>query len=615
MLTFFAGCQEEEIPALVKEDKISVAPESKNFTNKGGSVDVIVTSSGEWTLEGEYEWVTVSAIEGVDGDAVKFEVEENKLEQELKAEYTFVCGRESASFIITCEKGEPEKPAETISLFPESLEPFSHAGGKQSVMVTSSAGWLLDPDGDYDWVTPSALSGEDGDQVDFTVSANTGTEQRTASFTFTVGETTLPLEIIQEGISYSMELKSDKEVSVLQTGGDITVILGVQSMTNRDIRTEIPSEASSWLSLTTTLQGDNADEVKVVLNAAENTEYEGRSAVVKITGLGDTSVEVNVSQAQKDRLETSSDLIVYVPLEGGNIEIPIIANVDYTVTPSDSWIEHTGKTGDNECFNIPSTGSERTGAIEFKGGSITLTITVQQEEQALIEHVAYMYENWAWPAWTNPSPVTNMSTFTLEAYINPDFYNMLDISTIMGIEGNFLIRFGNGQGVSYSTLQVVYDGGEMTVKNFVPLFEGNKWFHLAVTFDKGKIAAYINGIQAATATSRSSYVNFGVTHEGDEIDGPYGRRFFWVGYSYDESRTFNGRLSEVRIWNKALSSDEINSPNHFYYVDPSSEGLVAYWKFNEESGAMTIKDWSQYGNDMQLETALTSERVSLPAEE
>lgn len=263
-----------------------------------------------------------------------------------------------------------------------------------------------------------------------------------------------------------------------------------------------------------------------VLDASENTEYEGRETVVKITGLGDTSVEVNVSQAQKDRLETTSDLMVYVPLEGADIEIPIIANVDYTVPTSDSWITHNGKTGENECFSIQTAESERTGHIEFKGGSVTLTITVQQEKQALIEHVAYMYENWAWPDWTNPAPVTNMSSFTLEAYIKPDLYNMPNISTIMGIEGQFLIRFGNGQQVRNNTLQVVYDGGEMTMRDFVPLFENGKWYHIAVTFDRGKITGYINGVQVGTATSLSGYVNFGVDHEGEEIDGIFGRRFF-----------------------------------------------------------------------------------------
>lgn len=71
-------------------------------------------------------------------------------------------------------------------------------------------------------------------------------------------------------------------------------------------------------------------------------------------------------------------------------------------------------------------------------------------------------------------------------------------------------------------------------------------------------------------------------------------------------------MSEVRIWNRALSQDEINLENHFWYVDPDSDGLVAYWKFNEQTGAMTVKDWSGYGNDMQLHAPLKSIRVSLP---
>ena len=48
-------------------------------------------------------------------------------------------------------------------------------------------------------------------------------------------------------------------------------------------------------------------------------------------------------------------------------------------------------------------------------------------------------------------------------------------------------------------------------------------------------------------------------------------------------------MSEVRIWNKALTSSEINAENHFYQVDPASAGLVAYWKFNEGQGHV-VKD-------------------------
>ena len=35
--------------------------------------------------------------------------------------------------------------------------------------------------------------------------------------------------------------------------------------------------------------------------------------------------------------------------------------------------------------------------------------------------------------------------------------------------------------------------------------------------------------------------------------------------------------------------------NHFYYVDPKSEGLVAYWKFDEGQG-VSITDYANENN-------------------
>ena len=118
-----------------------------------------------------------------------------------------------------------------------------------------------------------------------------------------------------------------------------------------------------------------------MLKADENTGYEARSSSVKITGPGNTSVTVAVTQAQKpgntsvtvavtqaqkDRLETTGDLVQYVGLEGGNVIIPVISNIEYTCTPSDSWITYSGKEGDNECFAIASSSEDRSGSIEFK---------------------------------------------------------------------------------------------------------------------------------------------------------------------------------------------------------------------------------------------------------
>ena len=71
---------------------------------------------------------------------------------------------------------------------------------------------------------------------------------------------------------------------------------------------------------------------------------------------------------------------------------------------------------------------------------------------ALINVVAGIAENRAWPDWKDASPVTNMRTFTLEALINGNAFKN-QISTIMGIEGKFLVRIGDS-GVDPNQIQV-----------------------------------------------------------------------------------------------------------------------------------------------------------------
>ena len=59
-----AGCKEETPETPVSGDEISIAPETAAFPENGGSQQVMVTSSGEWTLtsDAEYDWITVDAL-------------------------------------------------------------------------------------------------------------------------------------------------------------------------------------------------------------------------------------------------------------------------------------------------------------------------------------------------------------------------------------------------------------------------------------------------------------------------------------------------------------------------------------------------------------------------
>lgn len=222
---------------------------------------------------------------------------------------------------------------------------------------------------------------------------------------------------------------------------------------------------------------------------------------------------------------------------------------------------------------------------------------------ALINVVADMNQNRAYPMFQNAAALNNLSSFTLEAMVYPNSFNRL-ISTLMGIEGKFLLRFGDA-GLDPNQLQLATSDGNETNPDLK--FDTGKWSHIALTFDRGSIVIYVNGVQKLATSKNLSSVNFGVHYNNENSDS----RGFWLGYSYDGDRYFDGRMSEVRIWNRALTKDEIGAANHFYWVDTQSSGLVAYWKFDEGTGS-SIKDYSPSGNNLVLQKEPKWFSVTLP---
>ena len=135
----------------------------------------------------------------------------------------------------------------------------------------------------------------------------------------------------------------------------------------------------------------------------------------------------------------------------------------------------------------------------------------------------------------------------------------------------------------------------------------NEWTHIAVTYDADAktVIIYINGKNMLETTLDCGVVNWGQTMT-DEGNG------FWIGHSYNRDRWLEGNISEVRIWNKVLTSAEINAKDHFYQVEPDADGLVSYWKFDEGAGT-AIHDYSGNENNATAVESLTWTAVELPA--
>lgn len=216
---------------------------------------------------------------------------------------------------------------------------------------------------------------------------------------------------------------------------------------------------------------------------------------------------------------------------------------------------------------------------------------------ALINVVANMNQNYAQLNNESASELSSFDQITVEALLFPDEFGKL-ISTVMGIEGKSLLRIGDA-GVPDNQLQFANPKGNVTDPAWQ--FETKKWTFLTFTYDKnsGEIKVYFNGVQK------------GATYTKTGVNINWNSRQFYIGKSYDDARFFNGNMSECRIWNRVLTQDEIMEPNHFYTVDPESEGLVAYWKMDEGNG-MVFHD-SANGYDLVCSSAPTWVPVELPA--
>lgn len=612
-------------------DKIAITPKTANVSSKGGEASVMVTSSGEWTLTGDAnDYVTPSVLKGKDGDIVKFTVKANDKEEDQTFNYTFTCGKEKAPYAITLKKkaSQTEEQLE-ITFVPES-NILTREGGDVSVLVTSSDKWTLE--GSYTFVHPSATSGSDGAEVTFTVDPNETEEDKVADYIFKMGSKEVAFQItLKGGVIYTLEIVGEKELKFAYTKQDRIAVTLNTNVPYRDLAAEITSTEEGWLTKGVTVQGTTETEAIMYFDMTQNNGLDPREASIKITGPEGGEDILKITQMPQSKISVE-ELSYYLETTGTTLEVPVATNVEFDVTLSESagtWFSYSGMVDNKLKFtyqDLPE-GTIRscTATLTEKNPAegtqpLTVVLMFSQKTKGMISTAVNMTGTRAWPAWTDPAPVTNMKAFTLEALVNPTVNRTSgSLSTIMGIEGKFLLRLGD-VGIPWNQVQVAWDSGkqgtwgniEGKLSNADMKLNVNEWTHVAVTFGEGTVKVFINGVEkGSTTTDVPSTVNFGIEHNDEQApSGQTITRCFWVGYSYESARDFRGMMSELRIWNRALTADELANEARRYDVDPKSDGLVTYWKFDEGQGDV-VKDHTTYRNDLASD-GLKWETVSLP---
>lgn len=176
--------------------------------------------------------------------------------------------------------------------------------------------------------------------------------------------------------------------------------------------------------------------------------------------------------------------------------------------------------------------------------------------------------------------IINTSATTISAWIKISAYPSNN-----GLVAGFINGYGNLThdknlyiGTDGKLYFYVYDGATKTTSTPSAAVPLNQWVFVSGTADGATVRTYVNGVQVGSVAAGATYTSYNVPNFF--IQGATGNVSFGGGL-------MSAMIDDVRLYNRALSSDEISS----LYGARSSRlnssqslrsmaGLVGFWSFN-----------------------------------
>jgi len=198
--------------------------------------------------------------------------------------------------------------------------------------------------------------------------------------------------------------------------------------------------------------------------------------------------------------------------------------------------------------------------------------------------------------------VTNIpDSFTLEAWINPKDLNQKfqilaknSSDGMSNVDAEFLFQVVQTTGA----LRFIVGDGNSTASYYTSneAVQVNQWSHVVATYDSttNTTKLYLNSIELTFTSPTDITTGTRVTSSAPVQIGRLNNSIpQWA----------NGQMDEIRIWNKALTSAEINASMD-YQLEGNESGLLAYYNFDERIGD-NIVDIAGGDNNATMEGNVT----------
>ena len=181
------------------------------------------------------------------------------------------------------------------------------------------------------------------------------------------------------------------------------------------------------------------------------------------------------------------------------------------------------------------------------------------------------------PSLQQPTPLTLAGWFYFNSLSSPS----TDIYLIHKFEYKATLK-------SYNSKPSLNIGGEKTGNTTMLI---GRWYHIAATCDSSGVKIYLNGVLDGSNSTSCSVTS---------ASNPW-----YLGGYTPASPRLNGKMDEIRIYNRALSASEIyslaGSPPKILMGD-LNKGLLGYWSLDSDDmkSASTTADMTPYNHDGEL---------------
>lgn len=198
------------------------------------------------------------------------------------------------------------------------------------------------------------------------------------------------------------------------------------------------------------------------------------------------------------------------------------------------------------------------GRITFESGQGVPAVDVQATlaEGEALQAKAFMLDGSSTLTVNDSTMLNGAEVVSLQAWICPTQQSALNDSAQIISKGDSL-KLGYGQGHLYLKVGDNILTDSLSLSHWL---QASSYIHLSVVATQEQAQLFVNGELAASLNIKESWV-------------PKENKHIIIG------KGFTGAIDEVRIWNRALTSEEI-AENYTLYLTGNEAGLIGYYTFD-----------------------------------